>query len=86
MNSFEKLMALFTQPCVRTPGMTPYIFHRGAYFYTVECVNDLQASHAVLLNPGTTRLENALTGEIIWDLERDGDPNPKTTHQPEERG
>jgi len=44
-----------------------YIFHRAEGFYPIELPDDKTALDCVPLNPGTLKVENAVTGETIWE-------------------
>lgn len=43
----------------------PFIFFREGMFYPLEIPEATVADNAVC-NPGTLRVEDALTGEIVW--------------------
>lgn len=46
---------------------TVFIFHRGDMFYPVELKNDWQTISAnIRLNPGTIKVTNAETKEVVW--------------------
>lgn len=49
------------------------LFFRGDHFYPVELTPQCDIEEHVRLNPGTTRVENAATREILW-------PKPETKH------
>src|SRR4051812_27432049 len=46
--------------------MNTYIFHREDMFYPLELEDDARARANALCNPGTTKVENARTREIVW--------------------
>lgn len=46
--------------------MTPYIFHRTGHFYLLELADDKEARANAECNPGTVKVENMLTGKIVW--------------------
>lgn len=52
-------------------GMNPdnqaYIFHRGDMWYPIELPDDSHVLANVKLNPGTTKVENAFTKQVIWE-------------------
>jgi hypothetical protein len=47
--------------------MNVYIFHREDGWYPVELVNDIEAAHHVLFNPGTVKVVNATTGATVFE-------------------
>lgn len=47
--------------------MKTYIFFRDGTFYPVELSSDEQARKNAECNPGTLKVENALTREIVWE-------------------
>lgn len=47
--------------------MNLYIFFRGDHFYPLELKNDTDAIANAECNPETTRVGNAITGEIVWE-------------------
>lgn len=49
--------------------MQIYIFFRDGAFYAVELHSDEQARKNAECNPGTTKVENALTREVVWQIE-----------------
>ena len=53
--------------------MNLYTFHRSDGFYPVELVNDVEAAHHVLFNPGTVKVVNHTTGKVVYDS---GDSGP----------
>lgn len=46
--------------------MEVYIFYRGTMFYPLTLTDDAEAVDNALLNPGTTKVERVIDGEIIW--------------------
>jgi hypothetical protein len=46
--------------------MNIYIFHRADLFYPIELKNDDDARRNAECNPGTTKVENAITNEVVW--------------------
>lgn len=47
--------------------MRPIIFFRGDMFYPVEYPNSHSDwSAEAVRNPGTTRIEDGVTGEVLW--------------------
>lgn len=53
--------------------MTVYIFHRDEMFYPLELKDDANAIANAKCNPGTIKVTNVETGEIVR-------PNEKLTH------
>lgn len=53
--------------------MNVYIFFREDGFYPLELESDASARANAELNPGTLRVENAVTRETVW---------PNVTDQP----
>lgn len=51
-----------------------YLFYRDSGFYPIELEDDYAARENAALNPGTLRVENAETREVVWPL-----LNPKPT-------
>lgn len=50
--------------------MNIYIFFRKEGFYPVEGIkDDAEVLDHVILNPGTIRVENALTGKVVWSAD-----------------
>lgn len=45
---------------------TIYLFYRTGHFYPIGCWNDDDARANAECNPGTTKVENATTGKIVW--------------------
>lgn len=43
-----------------------YIFHRASGWYPIDLPDDAAARFGALANPGTTSVENAATGEVVW--------------------
>lgn len=54
------------EQCRAILGTNIYIFHRAEGFYPIELPDDKTALDCVPLNPGTLKVENAVTGETIW--------------------
>ena len=48
-------------------GHTPYVFFREGTFYPIGLRNDADAIENALWNPGTIRVENMITGEVVWE-------------------
>lgn len=48
--------------------MSVYIFIRADMFYPIELRDDDDARANAECNPGTVRVENALTGETVWPV------------------
>lgn len=46
---------------------TPYTFHRADGFYPITLQDDDDARANALCNPGTLKVVNELTGEIVWN-------------------
>ncbi len=46
---------------------TVYIFHRKDGWYPLELMSDEDARANAKCNPGTIKVEKALTGEIVWE-------------------
>ena len=46
--------------------MQIYLFHREDMFYPIELRDDEDAKRNAECNPGTTKVENAITGEVVW--------------------
>lgn len=44
-----------------------YTFHRADGFYPIELVNDIEAAHHVLFNPGTIKVVNEETEKVIYE-------------------
>jgi hypothetical protein len=44
-----------------------YTFHRAEGWYPVELINNMEAAHHILFNPGTVKVVNETTGEILHD-------------------
>lgn len=44
------------------------LFFRGAHFYPVVLTPRCKIEDHVLLNPGTTKVEDAATGEVLWPV------------------
>lgn len=63
--------------------MTTYIFHRDSGFYPIELRDDDDAREHAKLNPGTLKVENAATGEIIWRSLMTPHPGAERTGTPE---
>jgi hypothetical protein len=53
--------------------MRTVIFFRDGFFYPAELTPECDIEEHVRLNPGTIRVEDAATGEILW-------PKPETKH------
>ena len=47
--------------------MNIYTYHRQDGFYPIELVNDIEAAHHVLFNPGTLKVVNETTGKVVYD-------------------
>lgn len=47
-------------------GSREYIFHRKDTWYPIELYDDKDAIQQAKNNPGTTAVEDAVTGKIIW--------------------
>lgn len=45
---------------------TAYIFHRADGFYPLKLKDDADAKANAESNPGTLKVENAATGEVVW--------------------
>lgn len=45
---------------------TIYIFHRADGWYPLELKDDAEAKANAQCNPGTLKVENAATGQVIW--------------------
>ena len=43
-----------------------YLFHRADGFYPLELRNDDEARANAECNPGTLKVENAITGAVVW--------------------
>lgn len=43
-----------------------YTFHRTDGFYPLQLVNDAEAAHQVLFNPGTLKVVNQSTGVVVY--------------------
>jgi hypothetical protein len=52
--------------------MTTYLFIRKEGFYPIELENDESARTNAEINPGTLRVENAMTQETVWPTPTDG--------------
>lgn len=50
--------------------MNTYIFIREEGFYPVTLKNDQEAVANALVNPGTVRVENAETNQVVWPTEQ----------------
>lgn len=48
--------------------MSLYLFIRADVFYPIELRDDDDARANAECNPGTVRVENALTNEIVWPV------------------
>lgn len=48
-------------------GSTPYVFFREGMFYPIGLRDDADAVQNALWNPGTIRVENMITGEVVWE-------------------
>ena len=48
-----------------------YLFVRAEGFYPLELADDESARRNADLNPGTLRVENALTREVVWPNKKD---------------
>lgn len=48
-------------------GATPYVFFREGMFYPIGLRDDADAVQNALWNPGTLRVENMITGEVVWE-------------------
>ena len=48
-------------------GRTPYAFFREGMFYPIGLRDDADAVENALCNPGTIRVENMITGEVVWE-------------------
>lgn len=47
--------------------MKPYAFFRDdGLFYVIELNDDSEVKANAECNPGTVKVENAITGELIW--------------------
>lgn len=46
---------------------TTYLFFRKGGFYPLDLHSDAEARANAKCNPGTLRVENAITGEIVWE-------------------
>jgi len=49
--------------------MTTYIFFREDGWYPLELKDDSDACANARCNPGTLRVENALTKQVVWQQE-----------------
>lgn len=47
----------------------PRIFHRAETFYCIALPQDEDLSAHAGLNPGTLKISDAITGEILWSLQ-----------------
>jgi hypothetical protein len=47
--------------------MNIYTFHREEGWYPIELVNDIEAAHHVLFNPGTIKVVNEMTRKVVYD-------------------
>lgn len=67
--------------------MKPYIFFREGMFYPVELRDDDDARANAECNPGTLKVENLLTNEIVWPrvLNAEGSA-AENAREPTERG
>lgn len=50
-------------------GGIPYTFHRAEGFYPLLLGSDDEARANALYNPGTLKVVNSLTDEIVWNTE-----------------
>lgn len=76
-------------------GRNVYTFHREDGWYPIELVNDIEAAHHVLFNPGTIKVVNETTGKIVFDAakpegldcplieQRHNSPNAKVSDAPD---
>jgi Ser-tRNA(Ala) deacylase AlaX len=48
--------------------MNTYLFYRETGFYPIELANDATAIEHVKLNPGTLKVQNAVTHAIVWTM------------------
>lgn len=46
--------------------MQTYVFYRDEMFYMIDLMDDADAVANAECNPGTRRVESALTGETVW--------------------
>jgi hypothetical protein len=51
--------------------MNIYTFHREDGWYPIELVNDIEAAHHVLFNPGTVKVVNETTGKTVYNQHKD---------------
>lgn len=49
-----------------TNNMNIYIFFRDDMFYPIELKDDASAKRNAEINPGTLKVENAVTREVVW--------------------
>ncbi len=47
----------------------PRVFVRAETFYVIDLPADADLNEHVDLNPGTLRIEDALTGEVLWSAQ-----------------
>lgn len=59
------MAATATDPRLRGP-MRPVMFHREGCFYLLELPDTDDLSAHAECNPGTLKITDAITGEILW--------------------
>ena len=48
--------------------MNIYTFHRKDGWYPIELTNDVEAAHHVVFNPGTLKVVNEKTGNVVYEI------------------
>lgn len=51
----------------RLMGGIPYIFHRKDGWYPLQLESDFEARENAECNPGTLKVVNGLTEEVVWE-------------------
>lgn len=64
--------------------MNLYIFHRSDMFYPILLKDDKDARLNAECNPGTTKVENAITNEVVWLPSKEIGSNKNNNESPHE--